>query len=722
MGTQIGLYAAQAGSDGLRLRAWSAVAGFPEARITSLVNARDGALWMSSDDELIRLDADRRHWRLRAGGAELGLATYAERAAASLPDGSLVFGGQGLLRLDPAALRQNPRAPAVLLSDLRVFNRSLRDDPAPAAPGSPATNLAAVGVNGPLERATQVRLSHREAMVSFDLRAQHFLRSDQLQYAWKLEGFDRDWIRGRPGEGLATYTNLDPGRLRLWARAANPDGAWGEPRLLLQVEVLPPWWGTAWFRGLAVLGLAGLLTASWQWRLRQLRRREHALEAEVERRTAQVREQRQQIATLSEVGRGLTASLDLQAIEASLMRHLASLMPATAFGLGFLQPQERVIRFELMMQGDERYQPFQLGLESLDEPAVQCVRSCEPVWVRQAQRDHRRVEGQAEPLRLLGGGEPAPVRSGLYVPLTIQGGVRGVLAALSDRPGAFSATHLDMLQTLAAYAAIALDNADAYRQLQRAQSQLVEQRKLASLGALVAGVAHELNTPLGNGLLAASTVREEGRRLGASVAQGQLRKSDLNQFLQSLEAASDLLMRNLETASRLVASFKQLAVTRSSEPRRSFALAEIGEALRQSRCAQVQAAGHRLELSMPDVLVLDSYPGPLRQVLEQLVDNALEHGLAGRTGGAIRVSASAPGGAQVRIEVEDDGQGIAPEHLGRIFDPFYTTRFGQGTNGLGLHLSYILVTSLLGGQISVQSAPGQGARFDIRLPRVAPQG
>jgi len=682
------------------------------------LDAAEG-LWLAGSQGLSRLAPDRRQLQHRAGlGGRLQVGA-ASGASARGPDGALYFGSPGVLRVEPAALPPPPAAAPVLLADLRVFNRSLSS--ANAQP-----RLAELGVDGPLERARSLQLSHREAMVSFELRAQQFLGAERVRYAWKLTGFDRDWIEGEPGQGLATYTNLDPGRYQLWVRSAHPDGDWGEPQRLLDVAVAPPWWRSLPFRTLLLALLVAGVVLAWRLRVSHLRATQRRLESEVARRTAEVQAQRQQIGVLSEIGRELTANLDPLAVRQALIGHLAALLPANCFGLGLVNREEAVVEFGLVMDQGRAFRPYRRRLDAQEQPAARCVATGEPLWLRELEHDNRQVDSAQrqqddEWLQMEDGGPPSRSRSALYVPLKVKGEVLGVLAALSPAPDAFSQTHLDMLQTLAAYAAVALDNAAAYKQLQQAQAQLVEQRKLAALGHLVAGVAHELNTPLGNSLLAASTLCEEGRRLGHAVSQGQLRKSDLNQYLQTLEGCGSVLLQSLETASRLVVNFKQLAVDRNAEPRRRFGLQALVDDLRTTRAEAIRQAGQRLEVQLPAGLELDSYPDALRQVLEQLVDNALEHGLAGRQGGCLRLHAEAAGPRQLRLRFSDDGLGIAPEHLGRVFDPFYTTRFGCGSNGLGLHLVHALVSSLLGGQISVRSEPGQGAEFEILLPLSAPR-
>lgn len=729
VGSQQGLYElVQAPDASWQLRSWRGLPGMPSGWVHGLENAGDGALWFATSQGLVRLDPARRQLRLYPAQGGRFSGSFVQGGSAAGPDGSLFYGGDGVLQFQPAALQDNPVAPALVLADIRIFNRSLADVAAPAAaPGEAASGLGDLGIQGPLAQASALQLTHREAMVSFDLRALHYVSPRQIRYAWQLEGFDPDWIQGPPGEGLATYTNLDPGRYRLLAKAANPDGVWSEPRRLLEIEVLPPWWRSSWFRALSVLGAGLVLATAWHWRLRRLKQVQQDLETQVERRTAQVRAQRQQIATVSEIGRELTASLDLAAIQQALYKHVAALMPATVFGVGLLRTAQSVIDFDFVIDAGRRFKPYRRSLAAAEQPATRCLQTGEALLLSGIEHDNRQLDAAVraseggEMLELEDGGEPTRARSGLYVPLRLKGELIGVISVLSEQPDAYRQTDLDLLQALAAYAAVALDNANAYAQLKFTQAKLFEQEKLASLGSLVAGVAHELNTPLGNSLLAASTLQDGTRQFHAQATTGNLRRSDLQSYCETTEATAGLLVRSLAHAAELVSSFKQLAVDQTSERRRRFDLRKVCEEVHLSLINRLRRDGHHLQLDLPEGLLLDSFPGPLGQVLNNLVLNAVIHGFDGRQGGVMLIHAEAYGAEQLRLRFVDNGAGIPPEHLSRVFDPFFTTKLGSGGSGLGLHLCYTIVRSVLGGDIRVSSTLGQGACFELLLPRVAPQ-
>ncbi|HBN55071.1 MAG TPA: histidine kinase, partial [Stenotrophomonas sp.] len=215
------------------------------------------------------------------------------------------------------------------------------------------------------------------------------------------------------------------------------------------------------------------------------------------------------------------------------------------------------------------------------------------------------------------------------------------------------------------------------------QQELARAERLSSLGLMVAGVAHEMNTPLASAQLALGTLRDGIARLQVQVQAG-LRRSELDGFLAEAGGACTLADGELRRTAALVQRFKQVAVDRASLERRRFELAEVlldaDPRLRRSGSID----GIALELDLEPGIAMETYPGPLEQVVANLLNNALLHAFPGGGEGRIRLSARRDGDAWVRIEVADDGGGIAPEHLPRIFEPFYTTARNRGGTGLGL--------------------------------------
>ena len=259
----------------------------------------------------------------------------------------------------------------------------------------------------------------------------------------------------------------------------------------------------------------------------------------------------------------------------------------------------------------------------------------------------------------------------------------------------------------------------ALQELQQAQQELLQREKLAALGALVAGVAHELNTPIGNAVTVASTLGQTHKNFIALTQTG-LTRSALAQYQQDMSEGGQIIERNLERAAQLIGSFKQLAVDQTSSQRRRFALRELCQEVALAMRPALRKTPITLEQQIAPELVLDSYPGPLGQVLMNLINNALLHAFAGRAEGRITLSAQPTEPGWLQLCVADDGMGIAPDNQKKVFDPFFTTKLGQGGSGLGLHICYTLVTGLLGGSITLESQPGQGSCLTLHLPLQAP--
>ena len=256
-------------------------------------------------------------------------------------------------------------------------------------------------------------------------------------------------------------------------------------------------------------------------------------------------------------------------------------------------------------------------------------------------------------------------------------------------------------------------------ELQRMQNRLVQSEKLASLGSLVAGVAHELNTPIGTGVTVVSTISDKCVELRRQIDAG-IRRSQLESMLNDIEQASALAQSSLQRAARLIRDFKQVAVDQTSSRRREYELQEMLREMMVAVRLRHKHAPVRIEVTAPPGIAMDSYPGTLEQVLANLIDNAVIHGAEGRSDCTVSITA-ALAGPRVSVTVSDNGCGIATEHLARIFDPFFTTRLGKGGSGLGLSIVYNLVTGILGGHITVDSVVDQGTRFTLELPLIAPE-
>lgn len=257
--------------------------------------------------------------------------------------------------------------------------------------------------------------------------------------------------------------------------------------------------------------------------------------------------------------------------------------------------------------------------------------------------------------------------------------------------------------------------------LNKAQEELVRSEKLAALGSLVAGIAHELNTPIGNSLMVASTLVDQTRALNANYTRNELKRSALERYIGDAGTAGDILMRNLRRAADMVNGFKQVAVDQTSSQRRRFSVAEVVSEIMLTLWPTVKMTSIIVKQDIPNELTMDSYPGPFGQVIANLVNNALLHAFEGRQSGTVLLQAKADSEAWLELAVADDGVGIPRANLNRVFDPFFTTRLGAGGSGLGLNIVHNIVTGVLGGRVRIQSEPGQGTVFILSLPLEAPR-
>lgn len=263
------------------------------------------------------------------------------------------------------------------------------------------------------------------------------------------------------------------------------------------------------------------------------------------------------------------------------------------------------------------------------------------------------------------------------------------------------------------------DLVKANAEIQTAMKKLAQSERLASLGSLVAGVAHELNTPLGNARTVASTLHERIKEFNFSIANGQLKRSVLECFVTDSNQATLMIERNLERSAELVRSFKEIAVDQTSIRRRKFDLAHTVEALLATLAPTLRRTPHSLNINIAAGITLDSYPGPLDQILANLINNSLIHAFSEDDAGEISISGRKEGD-MVIIEYRDNGAGMNESVASRAFDPFFTTRLGTGGSGLGLYITRNLTQDVLNGSLTFETAPGQGVHYVFHFPLTAP--
>ncbi len=253
--------------------------------------------------------------------------------------------------------------------------------------------------------------------------------------------------------------------------------------------------------------------------------------------------------------------------------------------------------------------------------------------------------------------------------------------------------------------------------LQIAQEQLVHAEKMAALGRLVAGVAHEINTPIGIGVTAASYLEHKTTDLETLYKEGKMTRSELEQYISAAKESSDIVLKNLRRAAEQIQSFKQVAVDQTRSDMRAFRLKTYIDDLLLSLHPKLSETHHKIIVQCPEELEVFSYPGAFSQILTNLILNSLIHGFEKQAHGEIILNVSTDSNS-LWLEYKDNGKGIVHEERRHVFEPFYTTKRGTGSTGLGLHIVYNLVTQQLGGNIECESKPGEGTTFVIQVPLV----
>lgn len=654
--------------------------GLSADHVLALTLGSDGSLWISTARGLDRIDRASlaiRRFGLRSGALAGG---YFLGAMASLSDGRIVAGGmEGMSLLDPRVLGDPRGAAQPRLTAFSVFNEVLIPG------GEPRLHVDENGIPA-------LHLGHRDEMVGFRFTAPSFGARDLPRFRYRLEGYDRDWILADDDQRTATYTRIPPGQYTFRVQTLDDLGGRDAPEAHVQVTMTAaPWRSPLAYLGYAVSAAGLIAFVIWRVQRRRLERARVAAEARenTRRLSAALWGSGAELWEL-DVASGMISRDDrLEGLRINDSPRSASYRDFTEF----IHPDDRPAVGAALRQAIEGTAAIiDISYRTLDSNG-------DWVWLLTRGRAIA-LDEQGKPQRFVGTNQNI---SGLKR-------VEAELRRLADE------LELRVEQRTADLTRANVDLKDSLRRIQYMQRQLVESEKMASLGALVAGVAHEINTPIGVALTAASFLREEARQLRQAQRNQTLTASMLTQFESQIDEGSEMILANLDRAITIVRSFKQVAVDTASEAPREIDLPDYFEEVLTALHPRLRKSEHRIEVAVPEPLRFTTHPVAIYQIVTNLVVNALVHAFEGVEQGQMILAATADG-SDIVIEFRDNGRGMPPAVRDRVFEPFFTTRRGRGGSGLGMHIVFNLVTQRLRGSIVCESESGKGTRFVIRFPR-----
>ena len=716
VGTAAGLNRMEVAADGaVKFHRHLRKDGIADDAIAAILPDDRGHLWLSTNSGLSRLNIETGQVRNYNGADGTIEGAYFDGAALRAADGTLYFGGfNGITAFSPAEVRENSVAPAVAITDFQIFNKSLK----------PGQGEHAEVLKTAIEHTGAVTLREADSVFSLEFAALHYAAPQRNRYAYQLQGFDQDWVETDSSKRFATYTNLDPGKYVFRVKAANKDGVWNDQPATLAITIEPPFWKSWWFRGLLALLMLGGGYTAYRVRERRLRGQRQRLEQLVGARTTEIERAYRNIALLSELGREISATLDMETTMHTLYRHVHHLMDAQIFGIGFVREEEGVIDFPFAIEDGVRAVPYQRRLDQPNQLAVWCLTRRKPILINDFQSEHRDYMDDAGPETTApsireDAATFGSVHSMMYAPLLVGDKVVGLLCVQNKARDSYQPVHMDMLQTLATYAAAGLENARANRALRDNEERLRQAKRKAEdatrqKSEFLANMSHEMRTPLA-GVIGMLGFALRDQRLADNTREQILRGQANAQSLLSI--INDLLDFSKIEAGKL--SIENIDFSLSAAVENVVSLFE--------EQAAAHSVGFKLEFGdgLPQFVVGD--PSRLRQVLVNLVGNAFKFTRRGEV--RMRVERVPHDGVlnRIRFTVADTGIGIEADAIPRLFQKFEqadasTTRRYGGT-GLGLAICRQLV-ELMDGEISAVSLPGQGSTFVFEVPLangVAPQ-
>lgn len=554
-----------------RLRSWdgkqaqfdhiNAMAGKENGEVGyNLLEDQFGRIW--TGEQVLDTRAMRFIPLTRADGFDIGgnwVGAYGKTH-----DNLLLYGGtRGLVIIQPERFKVWDFQPQVVLSELKINGKT--------------QGMGELGRN----RIVPLTLKPGERDFSIEFAALDYSQPAKNHYRYRLQGYEEEWIDADADHRSASYGNLWPGQYQLQVQGSNRLGNWSPHELQIPIHVLPAFWQRAWFMLLALLLLLASLVLAYRWRVARIERREHGLQKLIAARTAD-------ILKLGEIGQELTATIDTEQAFERVYAQVRARLDAHVFGIAFLEND--TIRFEYLIEAEQRQKVVEYPMHESNRPAVWCVREQREL-VAATRLELLNYVDAIMPVK-----NGKPTESIIFLPLIAEKQVIGCLTVQSAQKYAFNLSQLEFLRVLASYSAIAIANSRAHKNLLATQQQLVQQEKMATLGHLVANVAHEINTPIG-------AVKASGVNIARALEEAMHDLPKLFALLDSTQQARfQRLLDQCRHDSGLLTSREERALARELIPQ----LEQAGiQNPRYKASLLVQLGGH---LIVPEILPLLRHP------------------------------------------------------------------------------------------------------------------
>lgn len=583
----------------------------------------------------------------------------------------------GLLMIRPDRLVLSDYQPHVVITDLEVNNKTISD----------------------FETGLTLQPDNKRLSVTFS--ALDYTYPNLNQYKYKLDGYDEDWMSVAAFERKATYSRLPPGEYRLNIRATNSFGKWSQSEISLPIRQIPHWYETWWFKVGIILTVFLISNGIYRLRIQYLKQQKIQLNEIIKSRT-------KNIESLGKTGQEITSSLNLEDIFESVYVHIAESMDAYVFLIGIVDKDAHQINVEFYSENDQRCPPISFDLDDTSRPAVVCVSQKQEIITQNLAQLNECVGGIKDPV------SGHQTESVVYLPLVVKDEVVGCLSIQSMQQNAYDSNHLFMLRTIASYTAIAIENGVAMRQLRETQAQLVESEKVASLGRLVSGVAHELNTPVGIAITSVSSLGELATQVKEDIKNNKLTKSGITKFVDSSIEIDRLLQKNLGRCANLIKNFKSISADQMTSSPSALTLKSYIQKIVDSHKGRLEEAAINCSITGDDATIFVD-AGLVGQVFGNLIDNTIYHAFLEQTDKQVNIAITEQNN-NVTIVFADNGVGMDEEQKACIFDPFYTTARNKGLHGLGLNIVYTIIANKLNGSITVMSEKNQGTSFEMVIP------